>query len=210
MSPPATTPPEQDTRQNTGTTRRREFERLLQENLRPAYATALRYTGRKDDAEDLLQEAAIQAYRSFDSFQQGTNFKAWFLKVLTNLYLNSRRKQMRQPDTMPLEDAPDLYMYTMAKKSGIKTAQWDPTGALLSQLQAQQIAAAIDGLPDEFRMPAFLCFIDELSYSEIADVLGCPVGTVRSRLHRGRKLLQKSLWELVQPEDAARKPDGSK
>jgi RNA polymerase sigma-70 factor, ECF subfamily len=119
MSPPAS-PTEQENRPAEVNSRRQEFERLLQENLKPAYTTALRYTGKRDDAEDLLQEAAIQAFRSFHSFETGTNFKAWFLKVLTNLFLNTRRKQMRQPDTVTLDDAPDLYMYNMAKNPGLK------------------------------------------------------------------------------------------
>ena len=176
-----------------------EFETQLQANLRVAYTVALRLCGSRDDAEDLLQEAAVQAFKNFGAFTVGTNFRAWFLKVLTNLYLNQRRRKQREPATTPIEDATDLYMYNMAKRAGCKPGGGDPAATLLERVTTAQIVAAIDGLPEEFSLAAWLYFVDELPYAEIAEILGCPVGTVRSRLHRGRKLLQKQLWELAEP-----------
>ena len=181
----------------------REFENLLQENLRVAYTVALRLCGSRDDAEDLLQEAAVQAFKNFGAYTSGTNFRAWFLKVLTNIFLNQRRRKQREPATTPIEDATDLYMYSMAKRAGCKPGGGDPAATLLERVSTAQIAEAIDSLPEEFSLAAWLYFVDELPYAEIAEILGCPVGTVRSRLHRGRKLLQKQLWELAEPHLAS-------
>lgn len=174
------------------------FEALLGRVLDPAYGVALRLTGNAADAEDLVQEAALRAFRGFASFVAGTNFKAWFLRILTNRFFTSYRKRQREPVIADDDDGLDLYLYQSAAANGIVLDGANPAGALLQKLEGTEIAAALGRLPEEYRVVAVLYFLEDLRYQDIADVLGIPVGTVRSRLHRGRKLLQKALWELAE------------
>jgi RNA polymerase sigma-70 factor (ECF subfamily) len=182
----------------TAPTSKQEYERLLKPLMRIAFGVALHLTRNRDDAEDLVQETAIQAFRAFSTFQPGSHFKAWFLRILTNLFLNKVRKKQREPDVASLDDAPDLYLYTQVTLSGWTKGNQDPAKQILERIGTEQMVAAIAALPEEFRIVAALYFVEEMAYQEIADILNCPLGTVRSRLHRGRKLLQRSLWELVQ------------
>jgi len=177
---------------------KQEYERLLKPLMRIAFGVALHLTRNRDDAEDLVQEAAIQAYRAFHTFQPGTHFKAWFLRILTNLFLNKVRKKQREPEVASLDEAPDLFLYTQVTLNGWTKGNEDPAKQILERVGTEQMVAAIAALPEEFRIVAALYFVEELPYQEIADILDCPLGTVRSRLHRGRKLLQRTLWELVQ------------
>jgi RNA polymerase sigma-70 factor, ECF subfamily len=144
-----------------------------------------------------VQDAAVQAYRAFGSFSPGTNFRAWFLRIQTNLLLHSLRKKKRSPQLADLEDAPELYLYTQVHRSGLAGDAADPAHRVLGKMDTEQVNEAIAALPDEFRVAAALYFIEDLPYQEIAEILECPVGTVRSRLHRGRKLLQKALWRVA-------------
>lgn len=179
-------------------TRQEEFEALLLPVLPRAYSAARYMTGNASDAEDLVQEASMLAWRAFDRFEPGTNFRAWLLRILTNLNYTRLRGVARKPPSMPIDDLPDLYLY---KKMGMDVPgapDVDPAEALLRKLDASEVRRAIEELPDEFRVVAALYFSDDLSYQEIAETVGCPVGTVRSRLHRGRKLLQVSLWRLAE------------
>ena len=178
----------------------RQFETLLAPILGQAFGVAMQMTRNRDDAEDLIQEAALQAFRAFHTFQPGTNFKAWYFKILTNLFLNKRRKQQRQPATTPLDDAPDLYLFWETKNAGLHERSADPAALVLQDISTEHMVQAIAALPEDYRAAAALYFMEELSYQEIADILDCPVGTVRSRLHRGRKLLQKALWEVAQEQ----------
>ncbi|MDQ3813129.1 MAG: sigma-70 family RNA polymerase sigma factor [Armatimonadota bacterium] len=178
--------------------RREEFEACLRPILGPAYGTALHLARHHEDAEDLVQEAAVQAFCHFDRFQSGTNFKAWFFKILVNLFLNTYRKQQRAPETVPLEDASDLYLYTQTRQLGLHARSPDPATLVLAKLDAEQITAALASLPKEYRLVCALYFREEFSYEEIAAIANCPIGTVRSRLHRGRKLLQKALWQMAE------------
>lgn len=180
--------------------KQREFEQLLAPVLGQAFGVAMQMIHNRDDAQDLVQEAAVLAFRGFHTFQPGTNFKAWYFRILTNLFLNRRRKQQRSPATTPLEDAPDLYLYMETKNAGLHEKSGDPASLVLQDLSTEQMVAAIGALPDDYRVVAALYFVEELSYQEIADMVDCPVGTVRSRLHRGRKLLQKALWEIAQEQ----------
>jgi RNA polymerase sigma-70 factor, ECF subfamily len=160
----------------------------------------MRLTRNQADAEDLVQDAALLAHRAFESFEQGTNFRAWFLKILTNCYYSGRRREKSRPVTSDLDDTPDLYLYARAGQAGFPTQGPDPAARLLEQLGTERIVAAITRLPDEYRIVSTLYFMNDLSYEEIARILECPVGTVRSRLHRGRKMLQKSLWQIAEED----------
>ena len=182
---------------HTATVPRASFEGLFAAVITTAFGVALRYTRNQVDAEDLLQEAALLAYRAFDSFESGTNFRAWYLKILTNCYYSRRRREKRRPVTSDLDDTPDLYIYARSGEAGFPTQGPDPAAALLDKLGTERILKAINLLPEEYRVASALYFVEDLSYEEIARSLECPVGTVRSRLHRGRKMLQKSLWQVA-------------
>jgi RNA polymerase sigma-70 factor (ECF subfamily) len=175
-----------------------EFDALLMPLLGSAYGTAYHMLGNKEEAEDIVQEAALRAYRAFASFEKGTNFKAWFYQILVNCVRMTCRKRQRQPKIAPIEDAPDMYLYAAASSVGMMEIYENPAAQVIRKLSEEQIHAAIGALPEDYRMAAILYFVEDLGYQEIADVLECPVGTVRSRLHRGRKLLQKALWTVAQ------------
>jgi RNA polymerase sigma-70 factor (ECF subfamily) len=160
----------------------------------------MRLTRNQPDAEDLVQEAAFLAYRAFDSFESGTNFRAWFLKILTNCYYSKRRREKSRPVTSDLDDTPDLYLYARSGQAGFPTQGPDPAAQLLDKLGTERIVAAMAQLPQEYRIVATLYFMDDLTYEEIAHTLECPVGTVRSRLHRSRKMLQKALWQIAEED----------
>lgn len=177
------------------TSRTREFETLLGEVLERAYGTAYHLTRSSHDAEDLVQEAALSAFKHFDQFQRGTNFKAWFMRILTNAFFASYRQKKRRPQTTQLEDAQPLHLLFAAVDAGLMEHHKDPASLIVEKLGEQRVAEAIGELPDEFRVVCTLYFMNDAAYQEIAEMLGCPVGTVRSRLHRGRRMLQKALWE---------------
>ena len=179
-----------------------EFETLLEPVLDGAYGLALRLTRNRADAEDLVQEAALLAFRGFRTFVRGTNFRAWFLRILSNAFISSLRKQRPETGAVSLEEIPSAYMQRQAHQlaaSGAAgaVAPGDLVLTVTGKLESDQITAAIDALPEEYRLVCTLYFLQDLPYRDIADVLEIPVGTVRSRLHRGRALLQKRLWQLA-------------
>lgn len=175
-----------------------DFKSLLEPVLEPAYRTAYHLTRNEADAEELVQEAALLAFKGFGRFKPGTNFKAWFFTILRNRFISTYRKKQREIKTVELEDAPELYMYTKSMESGLSAQTSEPAKYVIEQLDAEQVATALSELPMEFREAATLYFTQDMSYHDIAEVLSVPVGTVRSRLHRGRKLLQKKLWHLAE------------
>lgn len=172
------------------------FEELLDAVLSPAYRLALGYTGNGPDAEDLVQEASLLAWRGFQSFQTGTNFRAWFLRILTNAHFSRYRKVRRAPAGVDLDDVNQHHLLMRAGEAGLLSRQ-DPVGDLMDALTVERVMEAIQALPEEFAGVTALFFLEEMSYPEISGLLGIPVGTVRSRLHRGRKMLQKMLWTLA-------------
>lgn len=178
--------------------------KLFESNLEPilgvAYGVALRLTHNASDAEDLVQEAAVKSFCGFHTFQTGTNFKAWFLRIMTNAFFKRCRKKRCEPEIIDLEDDSALYLYNKTCEAGLFDMSDNPGEVFLRKMDAEQIAAAMAELPVEYRVVAALYFMDEFSYQEIADIIDCPVGTVRSRLHRGRRKLQKSLWRIAQEQ----------
>ena len=173
------------------------FEEQVTPLLAPAYRAAASLLGDRTEAEDVVQEAALSAFRAYDTFAPGTNFRAWFFRILTNCCYGRHRQRRRRPQTVEFDDVPDLYLYNMTQQAGLYTDTANPAAAVLGKMGVDQILAAIDALPEEYRAVAALYFVEEFAYDEIASALDCPVGTVRSRLHRGRKLLQKALWDLA-------------
>jgi RNA polymerase sigma-70 factor, ECF subfamily len=175
----------------------RRFERHLGPILDAAYGTAVHLTRNVHDAEDLVQEAAFLAFRAFHQFEEGTRFKAWYFRILTNLFYQRVRQQKRQPVTVELDDAPALYLFDRSHQAGLAAHAPDPADFIMSKLTTEQVSRALADLPEEYRVVAALYFMEDFGYQEIADILGCPLGTVRSRLHRGRRALQKSLWSIA-------------
>lgn len=181
-----------------GVENQRAFEATLNPALPAFYKAAYHLTRNAQDAEDLVQEAAVLAFRAFDTFRAGTNFKAWFLRILTNAFYSRYRKQKREPRIQDTQDIGDLYLYNQVRDAHLPGRGSDPVTSVLAQLDSEAISNAIASLPEEYRVAATMYFVDEFSYQEIADMIDCPIGTVRSRLHRARRLLQKALWDLAE------------
>jgi RNA polymerase sigma-70 factor (ECF subfamily) len=181
-----------------------EFDMLLRNVLGPVFGSALRMTGNRQDAEDLVQEASLAAYRGFATFQRGTNFKAWFFRIMMNCYLTSRRRARPETSMQDLEDSHAAYLFMRTAETGLHGRFDDPAGAMIGRMTQEDVARALGGLPEEFRVVCTLYFMDDLAYQEIAEILGLPVGTVRSRLHRGRKMLQKRLWKVAEDQGIVR------
>jgi len=177
-------------------THREGFEGQLKPVLPLAYRVAVILLGDRDSAMDLVQEASVIAFRAFYQFETGTNFKAWFLRILTNKYFRMQRVNARFAH-INLEEAPELFLYLSAKRLGIPM-EGDPAGFILNQVDSEMILNALARLPEEYRMVASLHFISDLSYQDCADALGIAIGTVRSRLHRARRLLQVALWQIAE------------
>jgi RNA polymerase sigma-70 factor (ECF subfamily) len=171
---------------------------LMMPLLDGAYGTAVHLTGNHADAEDLVQEAVTHAWRGFGTFRRGSNFKAWFYRILTNCFYSGYRKAKRQGSRMSLDDTSELYLFCQTAALGLHASTEDPAAALMDRMDAEQVGTAIEALPEEYRVVATLYFMQDFSYREIAEVLEVPVGTVRSRLHRGRRMLQKALWTVAQ------------
>ena len=174
---------------------REEFEGLASQYQRDLYSAALRMTRDPDDAVDLAQDALAKAYAAFDHFRRGTNFKAWIYRILTNTYINEYKRRQRAPRFIsydaPTEDgAPEMEIASTSEDD-------QPEIATLAQVRDEEVEAALDAIPEEFRQVVVLSDIDEFAYNEIADILRIPLGTVRSRLFRGRRLLRKTLREYA-------------
>ena len=173
----------------------------LDDQLKPllgrAYGLALRLLRNRADAEDLVQEAALGACRGYTTFQPGTNFKAWFFRILTNCYYARHRRQRHEGPPVEFDETPELYLYSQTAELGLHRSSADPAQVLLNRLDGELVAGALQSLPEEYRVVATLYFIEDFSYEEIAGILGIPIGTVRSRLHRGRKILQRLLWRVA-------------
>ncbi|MEW5876203.1 MAG: sigma-70 family RNA polymerase sigma factor [Candidatus Zixiibacteriota bacterium] len=174
---------------------RSQFEKLISPLLDSLYRTALRMTRNPEDAEDLVQETCLKAYRYFDRFEDGSNLRAWLFKILTNLFINRYRKQGKEPVTVDIDEAEDYFLFKQMVSSGAVSRYQSPEKDLFDRTLGADVEKAIEELPDEFRIVVVMAFLEGLAYEEIAEVLGVPMGTVKSRLHRGRKMLQKALHE---------------
>jgi RNA polymerase sigma-70 factor, ECF subfamily len=176
---------------------RARFEEEALKHLDALYRTALRMTRNPSDAEDLVQDALVRAYRFYDRFEPGTNFRAWLFKILTNTYINSYRRKQGRPQESSLEDTEEFSLYNqLSDDAGERVT--DVENTVLDQLGADAIQRAIDQLPPQFRTTVQLADVEGLSYAEIADATGVAKGTVMSRLFRGRRLLQRALWDQAQ------------
>jgi RNA polymerase sigma-70 factor (ECF subfamily) len=173
------------------------FVQDTMEYMQPLYTAALRMTRNPADAEDLVQETYLRAYRSYGSFQEGTNLRAWLYRILTNTFINSYRSKKRRPEVSDVEDIEDLYLYKrLGASSAGETAGRSAEEELFEHITDSQVKEAIEALPEQFRMAVLLADVEGFSYKEIADMLDVPIGTVMSRIHRGRRALQKALLDF--------------
>jgi RNA polymerase sigma-70 factor (ECF subfamily) len=161
------------------------------------YSGALRMTRNPADAEDLVQETYLRAYRGFGGFTEGTNLKAWLYRILTNTYINSYRAKQRRPEESELDEVEDLYLYR--RLGGLEASRLGRSAEdeLMDTFSEAEVKAAVEDLPENFRMAVLLADVEGFSYKEIAEILDIPIGTVMSRLHRGRKALQKRLFDYA-------------
>jgi RNA polymerase sigma-70 factor, ECF subfamily len=170
------------------------FERDVLPMLPNLYSAALRLTRNPTDAEDLVQETYLRAYRGFGGFREGTNLRAWMYRILTNTFINTYRKKQREPVTVQDDDLEDWYLFDKIGRSGVEASA---ESEVLDKIPDEDVQRALEGLPEGFRMAVLLADVEGFSYKEIAEILDIPIGTVMSRLHRGRKALEKALWETV-------------
>jgi RNA polymerase sigma-70 factor (ECF subfamily) len=175
---------------------RARFSELAMEHMSSLYSAALRMTRNPADAEDLVQETYLKAYRAFGSFTEGTNLKAWLYKILTNTYINAYRARRRRPEQTELDEVEDLYLYRRLGGLEAAAAGRSAEEEVLDHFTEGEVKEAVESLPETFRMAVLLADVEGFSYKEIADILGIPIGTVMSRLHRGRKALQKALHDF--------------
>jgi len=166
------------------------------------YAAALRMTRNEADAADLVQETYLRAYRGFGGFAAGTNLRAWLFRILTNAYINVYRARQRRPVETDLADVEDLYLYRRAASIDDAVARRAVTASAEEQLfdtiADDDVKQALDDLPETFRLPVLLADVHGFTYREIAEMLDIPIGTVMSRLHRGRKAMHKSLYDYAE------------
>jgi len=168
--------------------RREEFGNLATQYMDSFYNTALRMTGNEIEAQDLVQDACLRAYYFFDKFEKGTNFRAWLYKIIRNNYINKYRKESKMPQMLNANDVGLSGMISIAET---------PEDRFFDNILDDDVTSALDKLPDGFRITVILSDLEGFSYKEIAEILDCPIGTVMSRLYRGRTILRKNLYEYA-------------
>ncbi len=179
-----------------------EFETEALRHLDALYRTALRMTRSEADAEDLVQETYIRALRFRDQFTLGTNMKAWLFRILTNTFINTYRRKTAQPEVTDLEGVDEFSLYRRMVDDRAASSSPDPEAELLKGVVDTEVTDALEELPEKFRTTVLLD-VEGFSYKEIAEMLSIPIGTVMSRLHRGRKYLQKRLYDLARERGIA-------
>ena len=172
-----------------------DFEREALPHLQALYAAALRMTRNEKDAEDLVQEALLRAYRFFDTFEAGTNCKAWLFRILTNVFCNQYRDRERENVILAEVESSSANLEQFLGGAG--SSGRDTETALLGRMVSADVEKALAAVPSDFRMAVILADLEDFSYKEIAEIMDVPIGTVMSRLHRGRKQLQSRLWQFA-------------
>lgn len=159
------------------------------------FSTAMRLTSNRADAEDLVQETYLRAYRSYETFSAGTNLRAWLFRILTNTHINRYRAKQRRPEEAELDDVEEFYLYRRLKdRAALGESAEDE---LLKTFSEAEVVSAVEALPDNYRIAVLLADVEGFAYKEIAEILEIPIGTVMSRLHRGRKRLQQELYDFA-------------
>lgn len=193
--------------------KKQQFEELFIPLMDNLYNLALRMTRNPGDAEDLVQETYLKAFRYFHHFQPGTNARAWIMKILTNTFRTKYRKSQKEPIQIDIENVENFFLvdelksqFQPANKSEIRKSE-DITETLKAYV-SDDIIQALDSIPEQFRMAVLLSDVERFNYQEIADILGASIGTVKSRIFRGRKLLQKQLYEFARKRGIVGEKDG--
>ena len=176
---------------------RETFPKDAMEYAPQLYAHAVRLTRNKADAEDLVQETYLKAWRAFDSYQDGTNLRAWLFRIMTNTYINKYNAAQRRPTETELDDVEELYLYRRLGTIDQSRMSASAEDQMMELFTDDEVKNAIEELPEAFRLPLLLADVDGFSYKEIAEMLDVPIGTVMSRLHRGRKAMQKRLYDYA-------------
>jgi len=184
-----------------------DFEADAMQYAPQLYSAALRMTRNPADAEDVLQETFLKAYRAYHTFTAGTNLKAWLYRILTNTYINKYRKAQRRPSEVELGELEDFYLYKRMGEPGSSSATPSAESQVLETIVDSDVKGALEALPEHFRLPVLMADVEGFSYKEIAAMLDIPIGTVMSRLHRGRKALQKRLWDFATERGLAEEPN---
>ena len=174
---------------------RSDFAQQAMQYAPQLYSAGVRMTRNGADAEDLVQETYLRAYRSYATFTDGTNLRAWLFRILTNTFINSYRAKQRRVQETELNDVEDLYLYQ--RISGVDVAGRSAEDTLFDLFTDDEVKDALEALPESFRLPVLLADVEDFSYKEIAEMLEIPIGTVMSRLHRGRKAMHKALVEFA-------------
>jgi RNA polymerase sigma-70 factor (ECF subfamily) len=172
------------------------FAEVAMQHMPSLYSAALRMTRNAAEAEDLVQETYLKAYRAYGRFQEGTNLKAWLYKILTNTFINSYRSKKRRPELSDVDDVEDLYLFRRLGGLEGAVAGRSAEDEVMDLFTDSEVKEALESLPESFRMAVLLSDVEGFSYKEIAEIMDVPIGTVMSRLHRGRKALQKALVEF--------------
>ena len=185
---------------------REDFPAQAMQYAPQLYSAAMRLTRNNADAEDLVQETYLKAWRSFAGFEAGTNLRAWLYRILTNTFINKYRAKQRRPAETGMDNIEDLYLYRRlpSLESSMSTRSAEDT--LLEMFTDDEVKTALEELPENFRIPVLLADVEGFAYKEIAEMLNIPVGTVMSRLHRGRKAMQKMLFEYAQERGLGNQP----
>lgn len=170
--------------------KQKEFESEALVHLDTLYNVALRLTGNTSDAEDLVQDTVMKAYRSWDKYEAGTNCRAWLVTIMRNTFINQYRRRSKRPTPVQFDAVEDISIFEQVRDR-------DPEGSFFHAIVDDEVKRAIQELPEDFRLPLVLSDVEGLSYAEIAEILELPVGTVKSRLFRGRRRLQQRLYEYA-------------
>ena len=178
------------------------FERDALSYLDALYRTALRMTRSEEEAEDLVQETYIRAFRFQEQFEAGTNLKAWLFRILTNTFINQFRRRKSRPQTTELDDVDESALYRHMTGASAASTAAEPEAVVLDRVVDSEVTKALEELPEKFRTVVLLD-VEGFSYKEMAEMLHVPIGTVMSRLHRGRKFLQKRLYDLARDRGIA-------